>query len=525
MAAAAAGEGIFYGFFVSQIDRSIDRSSKRMAFRLNSGDVSAFKCFVSLATMYAVMSAFSYRILHMKHVRPLPLDAPPHRYSEARAVAHVWKLAHDIGGRQAIGTRRYGRLNCSLSLSKGANRLQWEKLSLCKSVHLVDSVNLQVSRLLREAMELIGCRGMHHASGLLPCWDFGGSCDVWEGRPGLSEAALYIKRHLEMLAERAGSHLRIEVDETHVSGSFNMMFLRHSISLGYRDHINVAVRISSSDSNDADPSVLINGHFDSPLGSHGAADCASCVGGFNAIRHKALASMLEIARVIVDSGWVPPQPVILLFNGAEELFMLCKGSHGFMKTHRWRDSVGAFINVEASGTGGLDLVCQAGPGSWPTLVYAQSAIYPMAHSAAQDVFHVIPGDTDYRIFAEDFGNIPGLDIIFLLGGYFYHTSYDTVERLLPGSMQARGENLFSLIKAFTSSSMLLNAQQRVAFADAVNGTKDDRPISYPRKAALFLHSLPIVIFFVMPLFSRLPKTGVRSLLATFSDLMKGFTDV
>ena len=48
----------------------------------------------------------------------------------------------------------------------------------------------------------------------------------------------------------------------------------------------------------------------------------------------------------------------------------------------------------------------------------------------QDVFPVIPGDTDFRIFSRDYGDIPGLDIIFLLGGYFYHTSYDTVERLL-----------------------------------------------------------------------------------------------
>lgn len=51
----------------------------------------------------------------------------------------------------------------------------------------------------------------------------------------------------------------------------------------------------------------------------------------------------------------------------------------------------------------------------------------------QDVFPVIPGDTDYRIFSQDNGNIPGLDIIFLLGGYFYHTSYDTIERLLYAS--------------------------------------------------------------------------------------------
>lgn len=52
----------------------------------------------------------------------------------------------------------------------------------------------------------------------------------------------------------------------------------------------------------------------------------------------------------------------------------------------------------------------------------------------QDMFGIIPGDTDYRIFAEDYGNIPGLDIIFVLGGYFYHTSYDTVERLLYASI-------------------------------------------------------------------------------------------
>ncbi|XP_040950580.1 uncharacterized protein [Gossypium hirsutum] len=60
-----------------------------------------------------------------------------------------------------------------------------------------------------------------------------------------------------------------------------------------------------------------------------------------------------------------------------------KGTHGFMRTHKWRHSIGAFINVEAFGTGGLDLVCQSGPGSWPSSVYAQSAIYPMAYSAAQ----------------------------------------------------------------------------------------------------------------------------------------------
>lgn len=33
------------------------------------------------------------------------------------------------------------------------------------------------------------------------------------------------------------------------------------------------------DSEDTDASVLLNAHFDSPLGSPGAGDCGSCVGG------------------------------------------------------------------------------------------------------------------------------------------------------------------------------------------------------------------------------------------------------
>lgn len=312
-----------------------------MAWRLNSGDIAGFKILFSLGILYGLISVLVYSIIHMKFITPLPMDAPPDRFSEARAIEHVRVLSKDIGGRQ-------------------------------------------------------------------------------QGRQGLRLAAQYIMTQLELMKERAQPGIRIEIEETIVNGSFNMFFLRHSISLAYRNHTNIIMRISSVDSGENDSAVLINGHFDTPPGSPGAGDCGSCV-----------ASILELARLSVDSGWIPPRPVIFLFNGAEELFML--GSHGFITTHRWNETIGAFIDVEASGTGGLDLVCQSGPGSWPSYVYAQSALYPMANSAAQDIFGIIPGDTDYRMFAQDFGDIPGLDIIFLLGGYFYHTASDTVERLLYAS--------------------------------------------------------------------------------------------
>ncbi|XP_039804656.1 endoplasmic reticulum metallopeptidase 1-like isoform X1 [Panicum virgatum] len=337
-----------------------------------------------------------------------------------------------------------------------------------------------------------------------------------EGSPGLEAAAQYINGELEGLAARAGPEYRIEVEETLVSGSFSMMFLRHRVTLGYRNHKNIVMRISSNVSEDGDPSLLVNGHFDSPLGSPGAADCGSCV-----------ASMLELSRLIIDSGWVPPRPVIFLFNGAEELFLL--GSHGFIKAHAWNSSIGAFINIEASGSGGTDLVCQSGPGSWPSRVYAQSAKYPMANSVAQDMFGIIPGDTDYRIFAEDITNIPGLDIIFVLGGYFYHTSYDTLENLFPGSIQARGENLFHLVKAFTNSMSLKDNE--TSNKAAKDGIEDSRAVFfdyltwfmvfYSRDVSLILHSLPITIFFLAPLFLKFPNITLMAWSISLLDLIRG----
>ncbi|KAJ9554511.1 hypothetical protein OSB04_018556 [Centaurea solstitialis] len=454
-------------------------------FRLTSGDLAGFKLLFSMAVMYGVFSMVAYYVMHMKFITPLPIDAPLDRFSEARAIQHIRVLAHEIDGRQV-------------------------------------------------------------------------------GRQGLDDAAKYIRKQLEMLKDRAGSNVRIEIEDNIVNGSFNMMFLGHSLSLGYRNHTNIVMRVSSLESKDSDPSVLVNGHYDSPPGSPGAGDCGSCVGRLHLLilflllsifilnisckfhqSSSLAASILEVARLTIDSGWAPPKPLIFLFNGAEELFML--GSHGFITTHKWRNTIGAFINLEASGTGGLgfcillpftssqafeiaDRVCQSGPGSWPSQLYAQSAVYPMGSSAAQDIFSIVPGDTDYRIFATDFGSIPGLDIIFLQGGYFYHTSADTVERILPGSIQARGDNLFSLLKAFTNSSKLENAHDRGL--NRGSSTSDDgQPmffdylslfmVFYTRSQGLVFQSIPVAIFLLVPFFLRLSSGGLLCSFAALFDFIKG----
>lgn len=33
-----------------------------------------------------------------------------------------------------------------------------------------------------------------------------------------------------------------------------------------------------------------------------------------------------------------------------------QGSHGFIKTHRWNRTISAFINIEASGSGGTGII-------------------------------------------------------------------------------------------------------------------------------------------------------------------------
>lgn len=46
------------------------------------------------------------------------------------------------------------------------------------------------------------------------------------------------------------------------------------------NYFELSYRISSLQSGDNDPSVLVNGHFDTTPGSPGAGDCGSCVGRF-----------------------------------------------------------------------------------------------------------------------------------------------------------------------------------------------------------------------------------------------------
>lgn len=154
--------------------------------------------------------------------------------------------------------------------------------------------------------------------------------------------------------------------------------------------------------------------------------------------------MLELLRIFSRTREPFRNNIIFLFNGAEENIM--QASHGFITQHKWAQEVKAFINIEACGAGGREMLFQAGPNNpWILEAYSKLVPYPYGSSLAQEIFEsgLIPGDTDYRIF-RDFGNASGLDFVWSKNGYVYHTIFDNVLQVPIGSLQRTGDNIQAL---------------------------------------------------------------------------------
>ncbi|XP_042577106.1 endoplasmic reticulum metallopeptidase 1-like isoform X3 [Cyprinus carpio] len=194
--------------------------------------------------------------------------------------------------------------------------------------------------------------------------------------------------------------------------------------------------------------MLANCHFDSVANSPGASDDA--VG---------CSVMLEVLHSLANLSTPLKHGVIFLFNGAEETIL--QASHGFITQHPWARQVRAFVNLEAAGVGGKELVFQTGPENpWLVQAYARAAVHPFATVVGQEIFQsgLIPSDTDFRIF-RDFGNIPGIDLAFIENGFIYHTKYDTPGRIHTDSIQRAGDNILSVLKHLVMSDELADSSQ------------------------------------------------------------------
>ncbi|KAG1698276.1 hypothetical protein DVH05_015265 [Phytophthora capsici] len=240
---------------------------------------------------------------------------------------------------------------------------------------------------------------------------------------------------LEQIGEIRASKpegVSVDVDVQRPSGAFGLDFIAQFQNI-YANVTNILVKVSPPNPTPEalNNSLMISSHYDAAIGGAAASD-----DGVN------IAIMMELLRLFVLN---PPEHATLVFNfnGAEETIM--QAAHGFITQHPWTETIRAFINLEAAGAGGRELLFQTGSDEL-ALAYAQGAKYPHASIIAQELFQsgIIPADTDYRIY-RDFGYVAGMDFAYIANGYVYHTTLDDISRIQPGAIQRLGENVVGVV--------------------------------------------------------------------------------
>lgn len=180
------------------------------------------------------------------------------------------------------------------------------------------------------------------------------------------------------------------------------------------------------------PAVLVMAHYDSRIGSPGAADDAAGV-----------ASILETLRAMQASSRERQRDVIALLTDGEEK-CLC-GAKLFMRSPLAR-RVGVAINLEARGAAGRAHMFETGPGNARLIgTLARTVGSSSAQSLAGYVYDLMPNDTDFT--EPKRAGVPGLNFAFIGDQAAYHTPLATPDRLNQGSLQHLGEQGLAIIAA------------------------------------------------------------------------------
>ncbi|KAI0297822.1 hypothetical protein B0F90DRAFT_1811013 [Multifurca ochricompacta] len=275
----------------------------------------------------------------------------------------------------------------------------------------------QILAYVRHLSEDIGYRTVGTAEHAL--------ADKW-----MVDTAYEIQKECEQLVRAdPGRKLECEVWHQRGSGSHRFDMMGKRMYKTYEDLTNIVIRVSDGTPASKEHAVLVNAHVDSTLPSPGAADDALAVG-----------VMLECIRVLTHTpGWTPAHAIVFLFNNAEE--SLQDASHLFSTQHPIAHTVRAFVNLEAAGNQGAELLFQA---TSEEMIHAYSKVpRPFGTVIANEVFSsgVLLSDTDFRQF-EQYMNVTGLDMAVIGNSYIYHTRQDLVDNIQPGVAQVVFFTLF-----------------------------------------------------------------------------------
>lgn len=189
----------------------------------------------------------------------------------------------------------------------------------------------------------------------------------------------------------------------------------------------------------ADKAVALMAHYDSAPWANGAADDGAGV-----------AALIETARVL-SMGPKPMRDVIFIATDAEELGLI--GAQEFFDRHILAKKIGAVVNVEARGSRGRAIMFQTSRGNAGLIgTWASHAISPTGNSLANDVYKILPNDTDLSVPLAK--GVIGINAAFIDRLLDYHMPTDNIDNLDVGALRHLGNFALTTTRALANTETL-----------------------------------------------------------------------
>lgn len=241
--------------------------------------------------------------------------------------------------------------------------------------------------------------------------------------------------------------------------------------------------------------IILMAHYDSVANGPGAADDGANV-----------ASILEIVRALRTGPPLRNDVEVLLTDG-EETGLL--GAQAFVDSEKLDPARTVAVNLEARGSSGPALMYQSIGGN-AGLLPAVGRSDALATSVFEDIYEMLPNDTDLTVFGEH--GTRGLNFAFIDDSANYHTPQDDLAHLSHASVQAMGDAALGVVRELGGTDL---------------GTLTDRDDTYFTVLGLVVHYptwlvIPLaVIAFALVAFAVLRGKGRpgRVFLVAFSFVL------
>jgi peptidase M28-like protein len=210
---------------------------------------------------------------------------------------------------------------------------------------------------------------------------------------------------------------------------------------------NIVCRLQGSSQ---DKAILLVAHYDSVAAGPGASDDGAAV-----------AALLETARALKSLPQLK-RDIILLFTDGEETHL--RGARAFVAGHPWAKDVGIVLNFEARGVRGPSIMFETSDqNGWLISHFGQAASYPVANSLSYEIYKRMPNDTDFTVFRR--AGYSGLNFAFIDGLDYYHSKFDSIENIEPGSLQHHGDYMLELAREFGNTTEAEAKSANVVYFD------------------------------------------------------------